>query len=219
VFYLLLFAHLLADYPLQSNWMVSNRGRSAVRLLHVSSHFLISLVFTLFYVPAAWPFLILLAGFHFLIDTGKYYLSQTRPNLVIFPYLFDQALHILSIFIVSTMIANYTSVPPFAIQPVWLILSIAYLVVTYVWYISERTMTFHNREYFQEVVDTEWSRMVARAVFITIPIVFWANLLNIFMASAFVFPYKLRNFGLRALLTDIIIAGLGALFVLTIISI
>ncbi|MGW8143680.1 MAG: DUF3307 domain-containing protein [Anaerolineales bacterium] len=217
MFYLLLFAHLLTDYPLQSNWMVSNRGRPAVRLLHVFSHFLVSLVFTLFYVPTAWPFLILLAGIHFLIDSGKYFVSQTRPNLVIFPYLFDQVLHLLSIILISVLIAGYTSVPPFAIHPVWLILSIAYLVVTYVTYISEKTLTSQNKAYYQQVIDKKWSRMVARAIFLTIPIILWLFTPTLLSTSTLVFPYKLHNFGPRALITDIIIAGSGAVFILIVV--
>lgn len=218
MFWLLLFAHFLADYPLQSNWMVNNRGRTEVRLLHVTSHFVVSLVFTLIYLPAAWPFLIILAGIHFLLDSGKFYFSQTKPDWVIFPYLLDQILHIFSIILVSIMIARFTNVPPFAIQPVWLILSIAYLVVTYVWYISERTLSVHNQAYLQQVVDKEWSRMVARAVFLTIPIIVWLDIPKLFVTSALVFPYKMRYFGVRALFTDITISGLGALFFLGIVQ-
>ena len=217
MFWFLLFAHLLADFPLQSNWMVDNKDRTAVRLLHVLFHFLISLVFTLYYVPEAWPLLVLLASIHFLIDSGKNYVNRAKPSWIIFPYLFDQFLHVLSIILIATMITRISNVPPFAIQPVWLILSIVYLAVTYVWYISERTLTFRNKDYFQQVVDKEWPRMVARAVFLTVPIIMWYNTPKYFGVSALVFPYKLRYFGLRAFITDIIISGLGAIFFLVIV--
>ncbi len=219
MFWPLLFAHLLADFPLQSKWMVDNKDRTSVRLLHVSFHFLISLAFTLFYIPEAWPLLLLLASIHFLIDSGKNFVNQAKPNWIIFPYLFDQILHILSIILIAAMITRISNVPPFAIQPVWLIFSIAYLVVTYVWYISERTLTFRNKAYFQQVVEKEWPRMVARAVFLTVPIVMWPNSPKYFGASALVvFPYKLRYFGLRAFITDVTISGLGVIFILVVIG-
>ena len=217
MFWFLLFAHLLADFPLQSNWIVDNKDWTSVRLLHVSFHFLISLVFVLFFVPEAWPLLVLLASIHFLIDSGKNYVNRFKPSWIIFPYLFDQILHILSIILIAIMITRISDVPPFAIQPVWLILSIVYLFVTYVWYISERTLTFRNKDYFQQVVDKEWPRMVARPVFLKVPIIMWHNTPKYFGVSALVFPYNLRYFGLRAFITDILISGLGAMFFLVIV--
>jgi hypothetical protein len=214
VFWILLFAHLLADYPLQSNWIVNNKNRAAVLFLHVATHFLISLVFVLLYVPRAWPFLFLLALIHFIIDAGKNFVNQAKPDWVIIPYIVDQFLHVLSIILIAFLVARFTDVPPFAIQPTWLILLIAYLVVTYVWYISERIIAFHNPSYFQQVVNKEWSRMLARAIFLTLAIIGLPSLSSYVGVLALIFPYKMRSFGIRALITDIFIAGCGAIFVL-----
>jgi hypothetical protein len=52
---------------------------------------------------------------------------------------------------------------PFSIKPLWLIILIAYLVVTYVWYITERILAFQNTGYCQQVVDKAWPLMLARA--------------------------------------------------------
>lgn len=195
-----------------------NKNRSAVLFLHVSIHFLVSLIIVLIYVPRAWPIVILLGGIHFLIDTGKNYVNETKPGWVIGPYIFDQFLHILSIIFVASLITRLTNVPPFAIQPLWLIVLIVYLVVTYVWYISERIIAFHNQAYFQQVVNKEWSRMLARAIFLTVPLMVWPYISNSIGISALVFPYKKQNFGIRALLTDILIAGCGAIFILRIVE-
>jgi hypothetical protein len=218
VFWPLLFAHLLADYPLQTDWIVMNKNRSAVLFLHVSIHFLVGFIIVLIFVPRAWPFVILLSGIHFLIDSGKNYVNKSKPNWVIAPYLLDQIIHISTIIIVANLIAEFTNVLPYAIQPLWLIVLIAYLVVTYVWYISERIITFHDRAYFQQVVDKEWSRMLARAVFLTVPLIVWPYISNYVGISALIFPYKVRYFGIRALLTDILIAGCGAFFILGIVE-
>jgi hypothetical protein len=218
VFWPLLFAHFLADYPLQTNWIVINKNRPLVLLLHVSIHFLVSLVLVIIYLPGAWPFLVLLIGIHFLIDTGKNFVNKSMPNWVVIPYFIDQFLHLISIFIVATLIASFSNIPLYAFQPLWLIVSIAYLVVTYVWYISERIITFQHRAYFEQVVDSEWSRMLARAVFLTLPLLAWTNFTNLIGIGVLVFPYKKQNFGIRALMTDILIAGCGAFFIVGIVG-
>jgi hypothetical protein len=219
VFWFLLLAHFLADYPLQTSWIVVNKDRSGVLVLHVFIHFLVSLIFVLIYVREVWPFVILLAVIHFLIDTGKNYFNKTRPNWVVAPYFIDQSIHLVSLIFVAVLMGNYSGNPPFALKPIWLIALIAYLVVTYVWYISERIIAFHNTAYFQQVVDKEWSRMLARAVYLSLSLVFWFSFSNtsIVMLSVFRFPYKLQKFGIRALLTDLAVALAGAIFILRIV--
>jgi hypothetical protein len=220
VFWFLLFAHFLADYPLQTTWMVMNKNRPGVLLLHVTIHFVVGLIFVLLYAPKVWPFLILLSAIHFLIDTGKKYVNQIRPNWVIAPYFIDQLVHLILLILIAILMANYSNVPPFVLEPVWLITLIAYLVVTYVWYISERIIAFHNAAYFNQVVDEEWSRMLARAIFLTISLIAWSGFSNpsVLALGVINFPYRGSNFGIRALFTDLIIAGGGALFVLWIVS-
>jgi len=217
VFWFLLLAHFIADYPLQTNWIVVNKNRSGVLFLHVLIHFLVSLIFVLIYAREVWPFVILLAIIHFLIDTGKYYFNKTRPNWVVAPYFIDQSIHLVSLVCIAVLMGNYSGIPPFALKPLWLIALIAYLFVTDVWYISERIIAFHEPAYFQQVVDKEWSRMCARAVFLSLSLMLWFSFSNtsVVMLSLFKFPYKLQTFGIRALLTDIAIALAGTIFILT----
>jgi hypothetical protein len=147
---------------------------------------------------------------------GKNYFNNTRPNWVVAPYFIDQSIHLVSLVFIAVLMGNYSGIPPFAFKPIWLIALIAYLVVTYVWYISERIIAFHNTAYFHQVVDKEWSRIVARAVYLSLALVFWFSFSNtsIAMLSVFKFPYKLQKFGIRALLTDLAIAIAGAIFIL-----
>ena len=218
MFWFLLLAHFFADYPLQTNWIVVNKNRSWVLFLHVFIHFLISLIFVLIYAREVWPFVILLAIIHYLIDTGKYYFKKTRPNWVVAPYIIDQSIHLVSLVFIAELMGNYSGIPPYALKPLWLIVLIAYLAVTYVWYISERIIAFHEPAYFQQVVDKEWSRMFARAVFLSLSLILWFSFSNtsVVMLGLFKFPYKLQAFGVRALLTDLAIALAGAIFILRI---
>ena len=219
MFWFLLLAHFFADYPLQTNWIVVNKNRSGVLFLHVFIHILVSLIFVLIYAHEVWPFVILLAIIHFLIDSGKIYFNKTRPNWVVAPYFIDQSIHLVSIVFIAVLMGNYSGIPSFALKPLWLIALIAYLAVTYVWYISERIIAFHEPAYFQQVVDKEWSRMFARAVFLSLSLMLWFSFSNtsVVMLNLFKFPYKLQTFGIRALLTDLAIALAGAVFILGIV--
>ncbi len=219
MFWFLLLGHLLADYPLQTNWIVANKNRTGVLFLHILSHFIITLVVVLVYAPQAWIFVILLAFLHFIIDMGKKFINGIRPNWVVAPYFIDQIIHFVSILFIATLMATQTGIPPFELKPFWLIALITYLVVTYVWYISEKTIASFNPAYFQQVVDQEWSRMLARALFLTLSLISWIGLSHTTMLSlsVFGFPYKQQTFGIRALLIDISIAIAGAIFLLRIV--
>lgn len=216
MFWFLLLAHFIADYPLQTNWIVVNKTRSGVLFLHVLIHFLVSMIFVLIYAHEVWPFVVLLAIIHFLIDTSKKYFNETRPNWVVALYFIDQSIHLVSLVFIAVLMGNYSGISPFVLKPLWLIALIAYLVVTYVWYISERIIAFHETAYFQQVVDKEWSRMFARTVYLTLSLAFWLSFSNtsVVMLSMFKFPYKLQSFGIRAFLTDIAVALAGSIFII-----
>jgi hypothetical protein len=216
VFWFLLLAHFLADYPLQTNWIVVNKNRARVLFLHVLIHFFVTSIIVLIYAPQSWMFVILLTFIHLLIDMGKNYINRIRPKWVIAPYFIDQFIHILSIGFVAAMMATQSGILPFEYKPFWLIGLITYLVVTYVWYISERIIAFYNPAYFQQVVNQEWSRMLARTSFLSLIIILWFGFSNtaILSLSVFGFPYRQQTFGTRALLTDVAIAIAGAFFIL-----
>ncbi len=193
-----------------------HKTRIRVLLFHVSIHFLVGLVFVLLYAPQVWPFMFLLAGLHFLIDFIKNHISSYKPPWVIASYFIDQFVHLISLILIAQLIARNSGIPPFALSPLWLIVLIAYLFVTYVWYISERIIAIHDSDYFKQVVGDEWSRMLARAMLLSLTLIAWFSFTNprILALSAFAFPYKGQKFGTRALFIDLVIAGGGMLFVL-----
>ncbi len=146
MFWHLLLAHFLADYPLQPNWMAANKRRLPVLVLHV----LIHLGTMLLLVGASrwriWPFLLLLSSIHFIIDFGKLAFNAHKPDWVILPYLIDQILHYLSIAGISFWISQTLGNIALPFSPQLAVLITAYLLVTYVWYISERVMSYANLE-------------------------------------------------------------------------
>jgi hypothetical protein len=152
---------------------------------------------------------------HFGIDTAKNYINVTRPNWVVVPYFVDQFLHISSIVFIALLISRFSGIPPFAFKSPWLIILTAILVVTYVWYISERMIAYHNPGNFQQVIDKEWSRMVSRALLLG---VFLVSILSLssskLLSLGFLqFPYRSENHGFRALLTDLLVSIIGVVFI------
>lgn len=209
MFYNLLFAHLIADYPLQSNWLVANKTRWGVLGLHAFIHFLTSVIIVWIVgstiVSSLWPYLLLLSGIHFLIDAAKNMLSRIRPEWVKVPYVVDQLIHLISIMVVSSLIQRKFGITAFQANPGWVVLAIAYLFVTYVWYISERVMTHDDPNYRQVVIDDSWPRMIFRAGFLSGFLGAWYLTARSLAApaSTIYIPYRGKEFGRRAFLTDL----------------
>jgi len=209
MFYSLILAHLLADYPLQPNWFVYNKTRWLVLSLHAMIHFVTSIITVWIFNPttglSTWPYLLLLAGIHLLIDSMKNLLTRMRSTWVKIPYLVDQLIHIFSILIISFMIQQQLGFIAFPPNPGWVVVAIAYLVVTYVWYISERVMTHDEPAYRQSVINNFWSRMLFRAGFLTalFGLLIWAEKSLIVPAVSIYIPYQAKQYGRRALLTDV----------------
>lgn len=87
----LLFAHVLADFVFQTNWIVANKRKPHVLLLHgvivlVTAQAAMGSV-------TAWP-LMVLALAHLCIDATKAYLPKGEG---LWPYLIDQAAHLVTL--------------------------------------------------------------------------------------------------------------------------
>ena len=99
--WVLLLCHFTADYPLQTDAIVIAKKQVLGLTAHVAIHFFTMLVVMVGILrmdsALALPAILALTGFHFAIDTWKNILSKLRPNWVIFAYLQDQVLHIISI--------------------------------------------------------------------------------------------------------------------------
>ncbi len=93
----LLPAHFIADYPLQSDWMVKEKIRLSVLASHVSIHFLVTLAIVGSSRLLLLPYILTLALIHFEIDLLKNIVTLIRPRWVVVPYIIDQSIHYISI--------------------------------------------------------------------------------------------------------------------------
>ncbi|HLQ19150.1 MAG TPA: DUF3307 domain-containing protein [Tabrizicola sp.] len=108
-FIALLFAHTLADFVLQSDWMVIHK-RSPLAL---GLHGLIVGVTALVATGALHPALIALALVHIGIDVGKLILTQVWKSGGVGPFVIDQSLHL------ATLIALALWLPDLWAQGLW----------------------------------------------------------------------------------------------------
>jgi hypothetical protein len=212
MFWYLLLAHFLADYPLQTSWMVANKRRLPVLAMHAGVHFLTMVALVGSAWKSVWFYLLLLALIHFSIDTGKNLINVHRPNWVILPYIVDQGLHYLSILGISIWISQAVPGGMLPFSSKLAVYLTGFLFATYVWFISERVLTYASPLYREEVVAQAWSRMLTRAGLVGI--LLWGvgqiTPATSLSASAAALPYFSGNYGRRALLTDVGVA-LGVL--------
>ncbi len=89
----LLFAHALADFVLQTGWMVANKRRPVAMLAHVG----MVTASAALVLGSLDPLLLALAAAHLLIDAAKAYCGQRG----LWPFLLDQAAHLASLLVLA----------------------------------------------------------------------------------------------------------------------
>lgn len=215
MFWYLLLAHLIADYPLQPGWMVANKRNLGVLGLHVSVHFVTMLLILWSSKAILWPYLLLITAVHFLIDLGKNIVWDVRPQWIIWPYVIDQLLHYLSLAWVSALILRNISMSKLPLAYPWIIYALGYLLVTYVTFITERIFAHAHPAYIQEAVKLFWPRMLIRAVLLSVLLMFWRPLpaLVLSVSLPVELPYFSGNYRARALITDLVVALAGFIFI------
>jgi len=204
MFWQLLLAHFLADYPLQPRWLLAAKQRLWGLLLHVTIHFLTALLLV---GDVRWkllPPLVSLALVHFVIDLTKYRLAVTRPAWVRLPYLIDQLLHVVTILGTAGWIAATLAPAGAPAAEPWMVYLLGYLLATHVWFVTERMLTWHDKAYQQILESSLLPRMASRALMLTA-----LFLLGVGPQAAAVtwLPYRRENRGTRALLTDLAVAA------------
>ena len=96
----LLFAHVLADFVLQTKWMVDNKRKPQVLLLH--GLIVLSTAQLAMGNVSAWP-LLALALAHVVIDAIKTYVPH-KGGLA--PFLIDQIVHLVTLVVVAMMVPD-----------------------------------------------------------------------------------------------------------------
>ena len=224
IFWMFVLAHLIADYPLQTDWLVSVKRTWWGLSLHVSVHLAMLIILAGPALPTFWLYLLLLAAIHYLIDYFKNWLSSVRPQWVNGPYIFDQFLHLLSLIAVTLWIGATRAALrqaqdtagavdlPLLFSPAWTALLIGLAFCTVVWYISERVLSHATPDYQREVVTRRWWRIFVRATLFFLFL--WLGEQAGLVALPFlVFPYPTPAYRNRAILTDVAVALVSALIV------
>ena len=210
MFWNLLLAHFAGDFLLQSDWMVKNRDKFWVLTLHSSIHLGLMLLITGASRSEFWPVIGLIALIHLGQDALKVFLVRKDPGLLKAAFILDQLLHILLLWIfVSGFQMDKGNI--ITQQPALLMIAIAYLAATFVWYITEKTLFSTDREYVQHIDETKFSRMISRAGLVSIYLIVqtWA-----FpgLAGILINPYDSTKYRQRAILTDIVVSLVGMAF-------
>jgi len=218
VFLYLLFAHFISDYPLQTDWVVRNKMRLEILLLHVGTHFVVMLAVVAPHSLRLLPYLAALTAIHFCIDVWKNWMYKVRPQWVVWPYIVDQIFHWISIGLVAAWIGR--SAPGLApyLPPQVALFALGYLLATYVWFVSERIFAHADADYRKEVACQLWRRMAARAAWLSLFLLLLGPLFEPLSSGApaalvLPLPYSRGKYRWRALLTDVGVALVVALLV------
>lgn len=208
MFWILLLCHLIADYPLQTDAIVKAKKGLPGLVWHVGIHFLTMSAILVGLLALGWrgalPAVLIVTVCHFFIDLWKTLLERLRPSWVVFGYLQDQALHLVSIFAVALWVERSGGPGMWVLEIPEVAPAISYVLVTHAWFVTERVLWHRNAEYRGWVEDQAWSRMVGRAVLFSAYLIGWSLWGALVLLVGFTYHWlDLRGpYHRRALVTD-----------------
>ena len=176
MFWALLFSHLIADYPLQTDGLVRAKKTCMGLLLHVAIH-LATMCVVLFGVldmplSPALPAVLAVTMCHLGIDIWKNVLARLKPQWVIGGYLQDQVLHLVSITLAAAWYAHTCTVPLFALPAqtasAWLLPASGYVLVTHAWFVTERVLSYRAKAYQEWLQAHLWPRLMSRTILFSV---------------------------------------------------
>ena len=216
IFWMFVLSHLIADYPLQTDWLVSVKRTWWGLSLHVSVHLAMLIILAGPALPTLWRYLLLLAAIHYLIDSFKNWLSRARPQWINGPYIFDQFLHLLSLIGVAFWVhanpAAEQSIAPFLLSTDWTAFLIGLFFCTVVWYISERVLSHSTPDYRLEVVARRWPRIGVRTLLFLL-FLWLGKQAGLVALPLLLLPDPTPAYRNRAIVTDVAVALVSALLV------
>ncbi len=168
MFWTLILAHFVADYPLQSDGMVLAKKRLPGLLAHVAVHLVVSLVlmFAILGLDAGglWIYPVAVAAVHLAVDALKNLASKRWPRRIVSAYLVDQLLHFATVLGVAWWHAQGDLAGLGERHAPWILPAIAFVVVTHFAWITEKTCALTHKERLAWTLQTGFVRMVSRAV-------------------------------------------------------
>ena len=207
MFWTLLLAHFIADYPLQSDGMVLAKKTLPGLLMHIGIHLVTAMVLlfpVLGYDPGlVWPYPVAAALSHLLIDALKNKVSEWRPKWIIRTYLVDQLFHILATLGVARWFE--TKHPDLMASPPtdWVISAIAFVMVTHFALITEKVCLLTHKTLLEQTLRTGVVRMAGRAVLLSGLLLIPSPWMFVVLAGGFLFHlYDLKGQRLRVFLLD-----------------
>lgn len=215
MFWTFLLAHLLGDYPLQTDRLVIAKKHLPGLVLHVAIHWAVMMLLFFPVIGIVWPYILVVAIFHFGIDAFKNFLGRERPQWVISPYILDQTLHLSSLLLVSVWMAQTTELPVWPVISPWVIYVIGLLLSTYIWFVTERILVYHSDNRQMSIKSSMWPRMGSRMllyllVVAPLPSMWFLALLGIIIIALL---YRRYNYPRSWLLIDIGVPVVSALLV------
>lgn len=217
MFWTILLAHAIADYPLQPNWLVAAKKTWSGLTLHIIVHLITMLILVGAARAIVWPYLVFLSIIHFIIDVGKNLFSKQKPDWIITGYLSDQVIHILSIGLVVAIIKTQPNYIYPAITPLLTIYILGYLLVSHVWFITERVFAYKDVPYQQVLNQTSIMRILSRIVLLSSLLLGlnWHPVwLFVFIGTlAGVWYYLPNQYKQRIILNDSIIVFISLIFI------
>jgi len=167
LFWTLLLAHFIGDYPLQTDAMVVAKQRLSGLCLHIAVHLVVMIVF-LFGVLGLdpkdlWGMVAAIAATHFLIDWCKTQAGKRWPDVIVVPYVVDQFAHYATLLLAAWWADSTHDLDLFLPTREWIVPMVTILVATYVTYITEKVCSLTDAERLARVNAQGWHRMVSRA--------------------------------------------------------
>lgn len=214
MFWHLFLAHLLGDYLFQPDWLVASKRHIGGLILHTAIHFAMMALLVGIIFEGVWCKLLLLALIHLGTDWAKIYLNETSEKDAALPYMIDQIIHIAILGFVALWIEGDLTVAFTPVKGVWPIHACGYIAVTYVWFITERKLYGKDKAYLNENERERWSRMITRAILLTVWLFVGEGLGFTSLLLPFHLPYLSGTYRKRALLTDVIVTLVTATVVI-----
>ena len=201
MFWTLLLAHFVGDFVLQTDWMVKKRDSFWVLASHAMIHFMIMFLLVGWVRSAIWPYLLMIAAWHFIQDRIKINVTKKRPASIALSFFVDQGVHMLVIWAVIGLYQEVSGEIAAAGKPAGVMIALAFVFVTFVWFITERIFNTSNSAYLMDINQTKYPRMLSRAGLVSVFLLFWhwtAAGLSLWVLN----PYPRSKFRRRAVLTD-----------------
>jgi len=108
-----MFSHMLADYALQTNWIVARKNQSINGLLlHGFIVFLMSILVLPRYINVLFIPLLIMGAIHTVQDWAKVYSGPRLKIHPFYPYMADQLLHYLAIVIFQLIVGSWLNPAP-----------------------------------------------------------------------------------------------------------